>query len=348
MEKVLHILIHALKDTIVLLPFLLIVYFLIELLEYKNVFKFEKSKLLTGKISPIVGGLFGIIPQCGFSVVSAELYSEKKMSISALIAVFLATSDEAFPILISNYKSIPVLIALLISKFIIAISVGYLVMFITRTIYKNSDKKSSNTVSSHTSHKEHETTYSHHHEDNEEHHEHDEYRENHEHHDSDDHHENNENKKEKHSHIHACCHHDINNQQKFNWKHPIIHSLKITLYIFIVNAILGSFFEIVGEDNIANFLISSSIFQPLLALLIGFIPNCASSVIITELYMQGFISFGAIITGLCANAGIGLFVLFKNNKNLKENAFIVATIIITSLVFGYIFHFIPMDFLKIA
>ena len=335
MENVLHILIHAFKDTIILLPFLFIVYLLIELLEYKNVFKFEKSKLLNGKISPVIGGCFGIIPQCGFSVISAELYSEKKMSISALIAVFLATIDEAFPILISNYKSIPVLIALLVSKFIIAVSVGYIVMFITSVVYK---KGTTNNSLINTEAKNHQHTHEHdeheHHEDEE--HEHDEHKEINEHHE------------DKKSHLHACCHHDIGNQHKFNWKHPIIHSLKIILYIFIVNALLGSFFEIVGEDKIANFLVSSSIFQPLLALIIGFIPNCASSVIITELYMQGLISFGSIITGLCANAGIGLFVLFKNNKNIKENAFIVVTIIITSLVFGYIFHFIPFNFLKIA
>ena len=119
MEKFVHTLVHSLKDTAPLIPFLLIVYFLIELLEYKNVFRFEKSKLLNGKASPLVGSCFGIIPQCGFSVISAELFSEKKMSMAALIAVFLATSDEAFPILISNYKSIPTLLLLILVKFII-------------------------------------------------------------------------------------------------------------------------------------------------------------------------------------------------------------------------------------
>ena len=106
MEEFLHILLHSLKDTAKLIPFLFFVYFLIELLEYKNVFRFEKSKFLTGKASPLIGACFGTVPQCGFSVISSELYAEKKMSMSALIAVFLATSDEAIPILISNYKSI--------------------------------------------------------------------------------------------------------------------------------------------------------------------------------------------------------------------------------------------------
>ena len=281
MEEILHILMHSLKDTIVLFPFLFFVYFLIELLEYKNVFRFEKSKLLTGKASPVIGSCFGIIPQCGFSVISAELYSERKMSISALIAVFLATSDEAFPILLSNYKSIPVLIALLISKLLIAIFVGYIVMFISSKIFKsklqinksqtinNSEKNDiSNTEESHSHNHEHE-----HHHDNE--HE-------HEHHENGEHHQNNNDK-----HIHACCHHDIEDNASFNWKHPLIHSVKIIIYIFIINFCLTVLIESIGEENIANFLTSSSVFQPLLALLIGFIPNCASSVIITELYMEG-------------------------------------------------------------
>lgn len=337
MEELLHILEHSIKDTIVLFPFLFFVYFLIELLEYKNVFRFEKSKLLTGKASPIVGSCFGVIPQCGFSVISAELYAERKMSISALIAVFLATSDEAFPILLSNYKSIPVLLALLVSKFMIAVIVGYIVMLISKKILKNE----SNTKKHNASLEEHNHSISESHNHNEEHtHEESDSHDNHHIHEDED----GNNKEHTHTekHIHACCHHDIEDNQSFNWKHPLIHCVKITLYIFIVNLCLSILMEAIGEDNIANFLISSSVFQPLLALVIGFIPNCASSVIITELYMQGMLSFGSILTGLCANAGIGLFVLFKNNKNLKENVFIVSTIIITSLVFGYIFHFIPL------
>ena len=352
MEKVLHILLHSLEDTAKLLPFLLVVYFLIEFLEYKNVFRFEKSKLLNGKASPVLGSCFGVIPQCGFSVISAELFSEKKMSMAALVAVFLATSDEAFPILISNYKSIPVLIVLLITKFLIALIVGYFVMFLSKKIFKNSssinniNKKDESDNHPNENHSNLEdskneiTSKTHEHEEHE--HSHDDEHFHDEHEEEKHEHSHDEHKEEKHSHIHACCHHDISDHQKFNWKHPIIHSIKIFIYIFVINVILGSLFEIIGEDKISNFLASSSVFQPLIALVIGFIPNCASSVIITELYMQGMISFGSIITGLCANAGLGLFVLLKNNKNKKENIFIVSTIIISSLIFGYIFHLIPI------
>lgn len=293
MEEFAHILIHALKDTAILLPILFVVYLLIEFLEYKNVFKFEKSKLLNGKASPLIGSAFGSLPQCGFSVVSAELFSERKISIGALIAVFIATSDEAIPIMLSNYKAIPTLICLLFVKIIFAILVGYLTMFIYGRIFKNK------THSSHAKpHDEHE-------------------------------------------HLHACCHHDLQDE-KFDWKHPIIHCLKIAFYIFIINLIFESIVTLVGQANLLAFLNSSKIFQPLFAVLVGFIPNCVSSVIITELYLMGGLSFGSIVAGLSVNAGIGLVVLLKENKNHKENLFIILSLLISSLIIGYGLHFLPI------
>ena len=292
MEEFLHVILHALKDTAILLPILFIVYLLIELLEYKNAFKFEKSKLLKGKASPIMGAMFGSVPQCGFSVISAELFSERKISIGALIAVFIATSDEALPIMLSNYKAIPTLLCLIATKIIFSLLVGYLIMFIYGKIFKNQN----NTI-----------------------------------------------KTEKHDeHIHACCHHDLEDD-KFDWKHPIVHCLKISLYILIINIIFGTIIMFVGEDNLVKFLNSSYIFQPLFAVLIGFIPNCVSSVIITELYLMGGLSFGSIVAGLSVNAGIGLIVLLKENKNHKENLFIILSLLISSLAVGYGLHFLPIN-----
>ena len=294
MEEFAHVLLHALKDTAILLPILFVVYLLIEFLEFKNVFKFEKSKLLKGKASPVVGAAFGSVPQCGFSVVSAELFSERKISIGALIAVFIATSDEAIPIMLSNYQSIPALICLIITKIFFSIIVGYLTMFIYGRLFKHSSSKQ------HTkSHDEHE-------------------------------------------HLHACCHHDLQDD-KFDWIHPVVHCLKIALYIFIINLIFGTIIMFVGEDNLVLFLNSSKIFQPLFAIMIGFIPNCVSSVILTELYLMGGLSFGSIVAGLSVNAGIGLVVLLKENKNKKENLFIILSLLISSLIIGYGLHFLPIS-----
>ena len=136
MEEFLHVLLHSLVDTAKLLPVLFVVYFLIELLEYKNIFKFEKSKLLKGKSSPVMGALFGSVPQCGFSVISSELYSKRKISIGALIAVFVATSDEALPLMISNYKAIPSLLLLLAVKIVMAIIIGYFAMLLYSKVFK--------------------------------------------------------------------------------------------------------------------------------------------------------------------------------------------------------------------
>ena len=321
MEEFFHILLHSLKDTAILLPVLFVVYFLIEFLEYKNVFKFQNSKLLKGKASPAMGALFGSVPQCGFSVISSELYAEKKISIGALIAVYVATSDEAIPIMLTSYKSIPAMLMLVLTKLVLAIGFGYLAIFISTKLLKLKQNKQH-----HKHHEEHE-----HHDD---------------HHDDEHHDDEHNDEHEEHEHIHACCHHDTESN-KFNWKHPLIHCVKIFAYIFVINVIMGTIIHFVGEDNLSNFLKSSSGFQPLFALLIGLIPNCASSVILTELYLMGGLSFGSIIAGLCVNAGIGIMVLFKQNKNIKENLFIVAMLIIPSLIVGYALHFIPFEFLLI-
>ena len=321
MKEFLHVLEHSALDTLKLFPLLFLIYFLIELMEYKNIFKFEKSKLLNGKISPVVGALFGSVPQCGFSVISSELYSKRKISIAALIAVFIATSDEAIPLMLSNYKTIPALLILIATKIIFAIGIGYLTFGLHKIFFKKSFEKDSNTT--HLKLHDNET-----HDDE---HEHDEEHEQPSH--------------ENESHIHACCHHDLKDN-KFDWKHPLVHSIKITLYIFIINFILGGAIELLGEDKLTSFLSSSKALQPIFALLIGLIPNCASSVVLTELYLIGGLSFGSIITGLSVNAGLGILVLFKENKNKKENLFIILMLIIPSLIFGYILHFLPLNFLN--
>lgn len=340
MEKFLDVLLDSALDTAKILPILFIVYFLIEFMEYKNVLKFENSRLLKGKASPVMGALFGSVPQCGFSVVSAELYSERKISVGALIAVFMATSDEALPIMISNYKAIPSLLCLIATKIILSIIVGYISMLIYSRLFNEITKPQSKTASSienkfelHSNKSEYTKTIKDHIDENDHHDEHNHGK--HEVNKDDEHHKHKE-------HIHACCNHDLEDN-KFDWKHPLIHCLKITLYIFIINLIFGTIIMFVHEDNLVAFLNSSKIFQPLFAILIGLIPNCVSSVVITELYLMGGLSFGSIIAGLSVNAGIGLIVLLKENKNRKENIFIILTLIISSLIIGYALHFIPIN-----
>ena len=303
-------LLDALIDTLKVLPLLFIVYMLLEFLEYRGVMKFEHSKFLKGKASPVFGSLFGCVPQCGFSVISTDLYSEKKISIGALIAVYVATSDEAIPIMIAEVDAIPQMLLLIAVKIVMAIVIGYLAMFLYGKVFKNNENavtvsaenlKSSEKV-------------------NTENHEHDEL------------------KTEEHKHIsHGCCKHDLE-QQRFDWLHPILHCLKISAFILIVNIILGVAIYYITEERLIAFLEKSSAFQPLFAVIIGLIPNCVSSLVITELYLAGGLSFGSIVAGLSVNAGLGLVVLFKQNKNWKENLFIILMLIIPSLIIGYGIH----------
>ncbi len=290
-----EILLDSLIDTAKLLPLLFLVYYLIEILEYKNIFKFEKSKLLKGKGGVAMGALFGSVPQCGFSVISSDLYAKRKLSVGVLIAVYIATSDEAIPIMIADYHFIPAMLALIGSKIAIAIIVGYLASLIFKKTFKQDNQIKTQQM----------------HEDDE--------------------------------HIHACCHHDLEDQ-KFDFVHPLIHCLKIAAYILIINIALGSLISLVGEENMSEFLTNSSAFQPLFALLIGLIPNCASSVVLTNLFTSGLISFGSVIAGLSVNAGLGLIFLLKENKNKKENLFIVLMLVVPSLIFGYALHFLPIKF----
>lgn len=303
-------LLDALIDTLKVLPLLFIVYMLLEFLEYRGVMKFEHSKFLKGKASPVFGSLFGCVPQCGFSVISTDLYSEKKISIGALIAVYVATSDEAIPIMIAEVDAIPQMLLLIAVKIVMAIVIGYLAMFLYGKIFKNNENavtvsaenlKSSEKV-------------------NTENHEHDEL------------------KTEEHKHIsHGCCKHDLE-QQRFDWLHPILHCLKISAFILIVNIILGVAIYYITDERLIAFLEKSSAFQPLFAVIIGLIPNCVSSLVITELFLAGGLSFGSIVAGLSVNAGLGLVVLFKQNKNWKENLFIILMLIIPSLFIGYGIH----------
>ena len=333
MHEVWHVVEHALIDTLKIAPILLAVYFLIEFLEYKRIMQFQHSKMLKGKASPVFGSLFGSLPQCGFSVVTTDLFTKGSVSIGALLAVYIATSDEALPIMLSHGNSWLSLLALIGCKIVLGIAIGYLAMWLypkvfkTKNVHFNPDKVvAENEMHNHENH-EHEHGHSH-----------DEHEDEHEHIHMDENVKISQSKLGKSQHI-GCCNHDLESN-KFEWKHPLLHCLKILLFILGVNIIFGWIVEAVGTDNLKEFLSQSSILQPLLAVLIGLIPNCASSVVITELYLLGGLSFGAILAGLAVNAGLGLMVLFKQDKNVKEIIFILSILIIPSLIAGYGLHFI--------
>ncbi len=383
----LDVCLDALLDTLKVMPILFFVYILLELLEYKGVMKFENSKLLKGGASPVFGSLFGCVPQCGFSVISTDLYSERKISIGALIAVFVSTSDEAIPIMLANVDAIPQMFLLIAVKIVMGIAIGYLSMWLYSKIFKNASAKDFS-LKENVGGEKFKT--------NEKKHTHKNEKLGNVEHNGETFESSLENgnalqdseelktpnkksgadnktisessitKEEvsiktkleeekfnggaktseiadtKHhpTHLHSgCCHHSIE-QEKFDILHPILHCLKISAFILIVNLVLGAIIYFVTEERLMAFLEKSSVFQPILAVLIGLIPNCASSLVLTELFLAGGLSFGSIVAGLSVNAGLGLIVLFKQNKNIKENLFILLMLIVPSLIVGYGIHFL--------
>lgn len=302
-------LLDALIDTLKLAPIIVATYILIELVERKFATRVTKSRALFSHAAPALGAAVGIVPQCGFSVVSANLYSARKISLGTLLAVFIATSDEAVPVLLADYANAYKLLPLLAVKFVLALVVGYAVHFLcphgfkfgktaapaTETPAVSADKPSG-------------TAETHDREQTE--HDHDE----HEHTDRDG------------NAVHGCHGHNVTGKSSVKELilHPLLHSLTVLGFILAVNVVLGLIIYFVGEDRLTEFLGKTEILQPFVATLIGLIPNCAASVVITKLYAMGGLTLGAAVAGLSAGAGIGYAVLFKENENLKENLLIVA------------------------
>ena len=327
-----EMLLDAVIDSAKILPVLLVVYFLIEFLEYRQAFGFAKSKFLKGKYSPIFGSLFGCIPQCGFSVISSDLYTKDKISIGALVAVFIATSDEAIPIMLSSKNGIGPLLLIIAIKLVYAIAIGYLSFALYKLIFKKSNfqqnKFIENIEQDDTEAVQKDVVASLNQDNNQVREdvkaEHDAHKQ-----------------IEEDGEIDGCCKHHIESKH-FDFLHPLVHSLKIFAFILIANIVIGALTLWVGEEELISALSSTYVFQPVVAVLIGLIPNCVSSVVLAKLFLAGGMSFGAVVAGLCVNAGLGLLVLFKQNKNKKENIFVTLILLISGLAIGYALHFIPI------
>ena len=309
-------LLEALIDSAKMIPFLLIAYIAIEVIEYFSARKLHQSKLLTGKFSNLFAAGFGLIPLCSFSVVATDLFSSKKIRIGTLLAVYIATSDEAVPLLLVNPDKISSLLPLLLIKFLIALIVGYSVDLIFKKI---NERHLSLATAQSTTNKQPVDN-----------------------HDYDKHDEHEEVTEFAHT---GCCGHEIETNSKSDkfkkfFVHPLVHTLKIFAFILLANAALGGIIELVGEDSLRLFLQSSKGFAPLLSSIIGLIPNCASSVVITKLYTTGGIGFGACIAGLIVNAGISFVILFKQNKNIKQNFAILGAMLAIGITTGYIIQLI--------
>jgi len=301
----LEIVLDSFLDTSKMIPLLLIIYIGIELVEYKWGNKIRLSMEKSGKVGPLAGSVSGIFPQCGFSVITTALYTQRLVTIGTLIAVYLSTSDEAIPIILSDPSKVHLIVPIIITKLFIAIFFGYTVDIIFR-------KKNKEIF-------EHIKAFSSGNDDSEHHH-------------------------EKLSDEHACCGHNLSNESKdFSFKeifiHPIFHTMKIFVFIFITSLFIGILISKVGNESLEIFFAKYKILQPFIAAFIGLIPNCASSVALTELYMSGIITYGAVISGLSSAGGLGILVLFREEKNKKEVIKIIGLLLSISILVGLVLQY---------
>ncbi len=271
-------------DVIKLIPFLFITYLLMEYIEHKTSDKAKKSIKKAGKWGTVWGSFLGIIPQCGFSASATNLYAARVITLGSLISVYLSTSDEMLPILISEQVPFMTIIKILTIKLIIGIIAGVLIDFFIRIKNKGIDEDEKIVDLCEEEHCQ-------------------------------------------------CDHNGI-------FKSSIKHTVNITLFILIISFIINTIIHFIGEETLAHLLLDRPILGPIVAGLIGLIPNCAASVTLTQMYLENLISSSTMIAGLLVGAGIGLAVLFKTNKGIKENIKITALLYTIGVISGIILEFI--------
>lgn len=279
---VFDLLLDAVVDTLKVLPFLFVAFLVIEFLEHKAQDKVKHLFTRAGSAGPFIGTLLGCIPQCGFSVMCANLYSSGIIALGTLVAVFLSTSDEAVILLATAHNGSYEIFKLIVTKIVIALIFGYGIYFIEKKKHKE------------------------------------------------------------HHHSHDLCEHDHCGCHEHGGviRPALIHTIKVFGFLLLFTIIFDLFVAFIGTDRLSHLLLSESVFQPFLSAIIGFIPNCASSILLTQLYIEETLSFGALIAGLCTNAGAGMLILFRDKTKFKENLKIVGIMYICAVIPGMILHLI--------
>lgn len=284
----------AIIDSFHILPLLFIVFLIIELIEYFYADKINSFMKKSEKTAPLIGSLAAIIPQCGFSVIASTLYIRKFITKGTLIAIYLATSDEAIPILLAQPTKTYYILPIIGVKVVIAIIAGYLIDFILKdnkyipiTEEKDNDSDDEGHI------------------------------------DSED---------------EGCCHHSISKRRKRELiYHPIKHTFNIFIFILLITIILNFLIFVYSEHAVLHVLLGKvKILEPVITAFIGLIPNCAVSIALTMLLIKGSISFGAVMSGLLSNAGLGILILFRHSENIKDTFKIIAILLGISIISGMI------------
>ena len=272
MELFLDVLAESLVDTAKMLPFLFLAYLFIEYVETRHGERIEALLAGGGRWGFIPGALLGCVPQCGFSAIASNFYASRVVTLGTLMAVFLATSDEAIPLLVSMPAYWDKLVLLMVLKVLYAIAVGFGLDFVLwKALPKGLRGGYTGRADEVDCHEEHD---------------------------------------------------DAEGRHQPIWKAALRHTLEIFVFIFAFSLVFGLIVEGVGEDVFADVLGRMGFFQPVVAALVGLIPNCAASVLLTQLYVEGALRFSSLVAGLCTGAGVGLAVLWRANPSWKQNLFI--------------------------
>lgn len=274
------VILDTLIDSLKLIPFLFIAFLIIELIEHK-----VKSKDIikkSGKYGPVIGGLLGLFPQCGFSVLATNLYVTRIITLGTLISIYLSTSDEMLPLLISYNVKASLILKILLIKLIVGILYGFIIDLILRKTRKKDS-----------------TTYD-------------------------------------------ICESEHCHCEKGILKSSLVHTLKTVLFVLIVSFILNILLHYEGTAFLSKLFLKNSLFGPFVSSLVGLIPNCASSILITELYLNNAITFGSLLSGLLTGSGVAILILFKSNKNIKENVSILLLVYSLGVLTGIVIDLILM------
>ena len=263
-------------DTVKLIPFLFLTYLVMEYLEHKAGEKTGRAVQRAGKWGPLFGAVAGVVPQCGFSAAAANLYAGRVITLGTLLSIFLSTSDEMLPILISEQAELSLIVRILAFKVLIGATAGLTADLIFRKAG------------------------------------------------------------EEHHHIHQMCESEHCHCEKGILKSAVSHTLKIAAFILLISFCLNLIMHSIGEDALAGLFMNRPVLGPVIAGIVGLIPNCASSVAITQLYLRGAISFGGVMAGLLVNAGVGVLILCRINHDKKENIKIIGLLYATGVLAGIV------------
>lgn len=274
------VILDTLIDSVKLIPFLFLTYLAMEYLEHRAGDKTSNLVKRAGKLGPLVGGIVGAAPQCGFSAAASNLYAGRVITLGTLLAIYLSTSDEMLPILISEQVALPVIGKILLAKAAIGVAAGFVIDFVF-------------------THKHHEEEHDH-------------------------------------EHIHEMCEHEHCHCEKGIFRSALNHTVQITFFIIIISFALNLVLHFVGEEALDNLVLNRPVLGPVLAGIVGLIPNCAASVAITQLYLENVIGVGSMMAGLLVGAGVGLLVLFRTNHDKKENLKIVGLLYLIGVLSGIV------------